>query len=99
MNALAVRLVSGRKVHGPGQVGRLSVTTTVHQTAEPARHIAQGDAGSERVGKFPQRQLVLPNVEDGGEAGPDQPPIENQPAPMYHENLSPRRRRKTWSLH
>src|SRR5262245_10201082 len=90
MNPRAVSGMVLGEVNRPGKIAGASVTTAVHQTAHPAKGMAQRDAGREDVGDFPEGKLFEANVKDAGKRRADQAAVKDQAAAADIENLPQR---------
>src|SRR5688572_20102319 len=89
MHARALSLMPGRKTDCPGNVGLYAVTTTIHQAADAANGIAQGDAGSHDIAEFPDGQCLDDQKNQRAENRANQPAVKYEAAMVHHKDFGP----------
>src|SRR5437773_4266701 len=87
MHAIGIGFVTGRKMNRPGQIARPAIATTIHQTADSAKDIAQRDAWGEHISPFPDRQFFNFRIYEISDNSSSEPAVINQAAMMNHKNL------------
>jgi len=75
------------KTNRPTQAACSSITTSIHQTADPPKHITQRDARSQNVRQFPKIQFPDPRVQDARQTRPNEAALIDESAFLDHEDL------------
>src|SRR4051812_21919463 len=79
MNPGSVRCVIERKMHRPRDRTRTAIAATRHKTTNSSKRMAKRHTRRHHVRDFPERQIILPAINNRPERGADQSAIKNQP--------------------